>query len=95
MIVNTLLLKFKEGDVEVVRKAKEKLLGMKGRIDVLSDIQVKANIRPGGFSYDLMLITKFDSMKDFDAYLDHPVHVEVADYVTKNIVSGASVCYEA
>lgn len=95
MIVNTLLLKFKEGDIKVIKKAKEKLLGMKGRIDVLRDIQVMENIRPGGFSYDLMLVTKFDSMEDFDRYLEDPIHVEVADYVTNNIVSGASVCYES
>jgi hypothetical protein len=94
MIVNTLLIKLKERDITSIAKAKDVLLSMKGKIGMLRDIQVEANIRPGGLSYDLMLITRFDSMADLDAYLEHPVHVEVAKYIVSAWETGAAVCYE-
>jgi hypothetical protein len=68
MIVNNLLLKLKEKDHEDIAKARDVLLSMKGKIEVLSD---------------------------FDAYLVHPVHVEVSRYISRVLESGAAVCYES
>jgi hypothetical protein len=58
MIVNNLLIKLKEGDNENIAKARDVLLSMKGKIDVLGDVQVEVDIRHGPSSYDIMLITK-------------------------------------
>ncbi len=68
MIVNNLLLKLKERDNEDIAKARDVLLSMKGKIEVLCD---------------------------FDAYLVHPVHVEVSRYISRVLESGAAVCYES
>lgn len=94
MIVNNLLLKLKERNKETIIKAKDELLSLKGKIEVLRDLQVEVNIRHGGSSYDLMLITKFDSMDDLEAYLIHPVHVEVSKYIGSVLETGASLCYD-
>ena len=94
MIVNNLLIKLKERTNENIAKAKDVLLSMKGKIGVLRDLQVEVDIRHGGSSYDLMLITKFDSMEDLDTYLIHPVHVEVSKYIGSVLETGASICYE-
>lgn len=94
MIVNNLLLRLKERDSESILKAKNALLSMKGKIGVLIDLQAEVNIRHGGSSYDIILITKFASMKDLDAYLVHPVHVEVAKYIGSVVDIQAAVCYE-
>ena len=95
MIINNLLLKLKERNVENITKARDVLLGLKGKIEVLRDLQVEVDIRHGGSSHDLMLITKFDSMEDLDAYLIHPVHVEVSKYIGNVLETGSSVCYES
>lgn len=95
MIVNNLLLKLKERTNENIAKAGELLLSMKGKIEVLRDLQVEVDIRHGGQSYDLILITKFDSMEDLDTYLIHPVHVKVSKYIGSVLDTGASVCYES
>ena len=34
-------------------------------------------------------------MEDFDAYLIHPVHIEVAQYIVGVLETGAAVCYES
>ena len=95
MIVNNLLLKLKERNKEDITKARDVLLSMKGKIEVLRDVQVEVDIRHGSSSYDIMLITKFATMTDFAAYLVHPVHVEVSRYISKVLESGSAVCYES
>ena len=95
MVTNTLLIKLKERNNENAEKAKAVLLGMKGKIDVLRDLQVETDVRHGEASYDILLITHFSAMEDMEAYLIHPVHVEVSKYIAGVLESGASVCYES
>lgn len=94
MIINNLLLKLKNKDAENIKKTQEVLLSMKGKIEVLLDIQTEVNIRPSQTAYDLILITKFASLEDLDAYLAHPAHLEVAKFIVSVLDTQASVCYE-
>ncbi len=94
MIINNLLIKLKERDNIKVKQARDALLSMNGKIETLCDLQVKLDIRHEASSYDILLITYFSSMEDMKAYLVHPVHVEVANYIAGVMASGASVCYE-
>ncbi|KPU42563.1 stress responsive A/B barrel domain protein [Oxobacter pfennigii] len=95
MITNTLMLKLKERNSDNIKKAQEVLLGMKGKIPELLDVEAKINIRSTAMSYDILLITKFNSMADFESYISHPVHVEVSKYVGEVLETGAAVCYES
>lgn len=74
MIINNLLLKLKNRDADSIKRTQEVLLSMRGKIDVLIDIQAEINIRPGESNYDIILITKFASLEDLDKYLIHPDH---------------------
>ncbi len=94
MIVNTVLLKLKDRDADKVKEAQAVLLGMRGKIDVLLDLRVEESIRPEQTTYDLLLITKYASLEDLDAYLTHPAHLEVAKYVGGVLDIQASFCYE-
>ncbi|EGO65660.1 Dabb family protein [Acetonema longum] len=93
MIANSVLLKLKNPDNDV-SKVQSALLSMKGKIDVLLDIQVEKNIRPEESAYDVLFITKFASMQDLDAYLAHPAHLEVAKFIGSVLDTLASLCYE-
>jgi hypothetical protein len=95
MITNHLLLKIKDPNTDNISKAAEVLRGMQGRIEYLRTLQVETDIRRGPSSYHILLVAGFDSMQDFDAYLTHPVHVEVATYIGTVIEHAASVCYES
>jgi len=94
MIINNVLLKLKNRDEYIITKVQTALLSMKERIDVLQDIKVELNILPSASSYDLLLITKFNSLEDIDAYLVHPVHQEVSNYIVNVLDELASLCYE-
>ncbi|MFF2481776.1 Dabb family protein [Paenibacillus sp. NPDC058071] len=93
MITNTLLIKLKDESIENIEKARSVLLSMEGEIEVLQGLQVEANIRHERSSYDIILITRFSTMEDLEAYLIHPFHVEVQKYIAGVIESGASVCF--
>lgn len=92
MVINNVLLKLKDSDN--AKEVQSVLLGMKGKIEVLIEIQVEENIRFGQSSYDLLLITKFASIEDMDRYLSHPIHLEVASYIGSVLDQQASLCYE-
>jgi hypothetical protein len=95
MITNVLLLKLKDRSYENITKAKDVLLGMKGKIEFLRGLRVDIDLRHGTSSYDIVLIADYDSMEDLNAYLVHPVHVEVGKYIASVLESQASVCYES
>ncbi|MDR3259489.1 MAG: Dabb family protein [Fusobacteriaceae bacterium] len=95
MIINNLIIKLKGRNENEIERAKDVLLSMKGKIPVLLDIQVKKDVRGSGESpYDIMLITQFNTVEDRKLYLDHPVHVEVAKYISDVTEVSASLCYE-
>ena len=95
MITNNLLLKLKERNSETIAKTRDALLSMQGKIEFLRDLKVELDIRHGESSYDIALIAQFASMEDFDAYLVHPAHVEVAKHIASVLESAAAVCYKS
>jgi hypothetical protein len=94
MITHNLMLRLKDRSPESVGQARDVLLGMDGKIDVLRGLRVDADTRRAETSYDLLLVAHFDTMADFEAYLVHPVHVEVAGYVKNVLQTMAGVLYE-
>ncbi|CAM4264596.1 Dabb family protein [Paenibacillus typhae] len=92
MIVNHVLLKLKDRSPEHIEHIRTVLLGMRGKIEVLLDIQVDANVRPGPSAYDLILITRFASLADMEEYLIHPAHLDVARLIGPALETQASVC---
>ncbi|HEX7475170.1 MAG TPA: Dabb family protein [Dehalococcoidales bacterium] len=95
MITNNMLLKLKKRDNETIAKARDVLLSMQGKIEYLRDLKVHTDIGHGAASYDIAVIAQYASMKDFDAYLVHPVHIEVSKYIGSVLDSVAAVCYES
>ncbi|AIQ65388.1 Stress responsive A/B Barrel Domain protein [compost metagenome] len=94
MLTNNLLIKLKNNSPELRSRVRERLLGMKGQIENLAGIEVREEVRTGQSAFDLMLITRFRSIEDYEAYLIHPIHVEVSAFMQGVIESGASLLYQ-
>ena len=94
MFINMGMFKLKDSTEANIAALREKLLRMKGNIGQLNDITVKANRRPGVFSYDVVMISKFDSMERFEESIPHPAHVDVGKYIQDVCEQVATVCYE-
>jgi hypothetical protein len=78
-----------------VEKAMDVLLGMKGSIPQLRHLEVGSDVLHSQRSFDIALVTKFDSLEDLDAYQKHPLHVEVAKYMISVRKYSVSVDYES
>ncbi len=68
---------------------------MSGKIPQLRHLEVGVDVLRSERSYDLALVTKFDSLEDLQAYQAHPVHVDVTKYIASVIESAVAVDYES
>jgi len=99
MISHVVLFKLKEFENEdqkaVVRnKIKNALLSLKGAIKELKYIEIGQNYQLNSPSFDICLITHFESLEDLDAYQVHPEHIKVAEMVKTNVSARAAVDFE-
>lgn len=69
------------------------LKGLKGKIDLIKELEVGTDIADTEKSYDLALNTLFDSFEEVETYISHPVHVEVVELVKKHCSGTAKVDY--
>ena len=77
MIRHIVLFKIKDEYKDEIPQLVKNFLGMKGRIEGMTNLEAGADILHSERSYDLALITVFDSRAVFDAYQTHPVHLPV------------------
>ncbi|MFE6075161.1 Dabb family protein [Paenibacillus sp. NPDC057886] len=81
MITHVFVTKLKNRNEETINNVKNKLLGMKGKIEHLKDLSVGVDFTHTQISYDIAMVAQFNSKEDFNAYLAHPAHLEVAKYI--------------
>ncbi|MBR7071486.1 MAG: Dabb family protein [Clostridia bacterium] len=89
MIRHIVLFKIKDEYKHELPQLVEAFYGMKGKIEGMLDLQAGQDILHSERSYDLALITVFDSMEAFQAYQTHPVHLPVKKHMHE--VRSASV----
>ena len=94
MVTSIIMFELKEKNETNAAQIKEKLMGMKGKIEQLKDIKVKYNLRNNANSFDAVMIAEYDSIKDFDEYAVHPVHVEVGKYIIDHCEQISSIMFE-
>ncbi len=99
MIKHIVLLKLKEFENEdqkaVVRnKIKTALLLLKEKIEELKHIEVGLNHKLDSDSFDICLITHFETLEDLDTYQVHTDHLKVIELIKANIIARAAVDFE-
>lgn len=95
MFTHVVFFKLKEPTVDNMEKARKLLADMKGKIEQLKGLEVGVDVVHSERSYDIALITRFDSQKDMDDYQIHPYHVnEVLKNLKPMLQSSAAVDYE-
>jgi hypothetical protein len=99
MINHVVLFKLKEFDTAEEKKLildefKSKLLSLKNSISELKFIEVGKHFSIESPSYDLCLISHFESVDDLEKYKVHPEHLKVVDFVKMVTVDRAAVDFE-
>lgn len=95
MITHIVLFKLNDNSTESLKKTVDILRDMKGKISELKHIEVGLDVTHSDRSYDLALVTKFDSVEDLEAYQIHPVHLKVAEYIMSVRESTVTVDFES
>ena len=83
-----------ENKAENSAKIKEWLEGLKDKIDVIKSIEVGINVEKSDSSYDLVLVSEFNSQKELDEYQVNPLHKEAAAFIKGVATSRIVVDYE-
>jgi hypothetical protein len=99
MINHVVLFKLKNYDSEsekqnVISSIEDALLSLSGKIKELKHIEVGVNYELAAKSYDICLITHFETVSDLDIYRVHPDHVKVGELIGQHAVQRAAVDFE-
>jgi hypothetical protein len=98
MINHVVLFKLKDySETEkpvLITEMKSLLEGLKGKIDELKYIEVGVNYELNSKSYDLALLTHFNSVEDLDKYRVHPEHKKVLTRFAELRLERAAVDFE-
>ena len=72
--------KTREENMQIVR---DRLMALPAVIPEIKFMQIGRDVSRTEMSYDMMLVTRFESLDALHTYKVHPAHVEVASYVAK------------
>jgi hypothetical protein len=76
MFTHIVLFKLKQPTIENVKFVEQTLLSMNGNIKELKELEVGVDVIRSDRSYDIAIITRFDSKEDYLAYDVDEFHVE-------------------
>lgn len=95
MITHIVFFKLTNTAPENLEATRAKLLSMNGQIPLLRHLEAGIDVVRSERSYDIALITKFDSLEDLQAYQVHPYHAgEVIPHMKSVCSSIVAVDYE-
>ena len=94
MIKHIVFLKLENNSEENKKVFQEKIMSMKGQIDILKHIEVGINFADEERAYDLALITDFETKEDLQSYAVNPIHVNVIKFLKANNTVTKVVDYE-
>lgn len=94
MITHIVFFKLINPEQDNMQKVYDILMGMKGKIDQLQHIQVGTDIVRSDRSWDVALITKFDTEVDLGDYRVHPEHIKVQNRLSAFVELSATVDFK-
>ncbi len=96
MITHIVFFKLKDPSPENVAATRDRLSGMAGKIPEIRHLEVGVDVMRSERSYDLAILTRFDSLADLQAYQVHPLHAgEVVPFIKSVCASVVAVDYES
>lgn len=94
MFSHVVMFKLKERTQQQAEELKAKLDALPAIITEIKSFEVGINVVKSDRAYDVVLISKFDSLETMQAYQVHPNHQEVLAYVREVTDGIVAVDYE-
>lgn len=96
MVTHIVFFRLAEQTAEKITAVRDKLLSMEGKIAELRHLEVGTDVIRSERSYDVALLTKFDTLADLQSYQVHPYHAgEVVPFMKATCSSIVAVDYES
>lgn len=89
MFTHIVLFKLKEPTTENIKFVEKTLLSMNGNIDELKQLEVGVDVVRSDRSFDIGIITRFNSKEDYLAYDVNEYHVEKVKKVIGPYMEGS------
>jgi hypothetical protein len=95
MVTHVVLFKLSDPSAENLAATHAKLLSMQGKIAQLRHLEAGIDVIRSERSYDIALVTRFDSLADLQEYQVHPYHAgEVVPHMKSVCSSIVAVDFE-
>jgi len=95
MLVHLVMFQFKEENKKAnIIHAKQMLENLMGAVPTLRSMDVGVNFSKEERAMDLGLISVFESQAGLDAYVVHPEHLKVVDFIKTVVEYSKVVDYE-
>ena len=94
MIRHIVMFKIKDEFKDEIPQLVKNFYGMKGKIEGMLDLEAGADFLHSERSYDVALITEFESREALEAYQTHPVHLPVKKRMGEVRISSVACDYE-
>jgi hypothetical protein len=95
LITHIVLFKLKDRSPEAIDVTVQVLRNMEGKIDELLHLEVGTDFVHSERSYDIALVTKFESLEALQAYQVHPVHKQIIEHISSVREASVSVDYKS
>ena len=96
MITHIIFFKLSNPFTENIALVRDKLLSMAGNVPQLRHLEAGIDLIRSERSYDVALVTRFDSLDDLQAYQIHPYHAGEVIPLMKSVCSSiVAVDYES
>jgi len=83
-----------EDKMQKVNKIKSTFLPLRNIINVVESYEIAINERETEFSYDIAIISEYNSWNDLEAYLIHPEHMKAIETCKEIKKEKAVIDYE-
>lgn len=95
MVNHIVLFKLKEYPADekaaIIAELKQLLEGLQHKISEVKFIEVGTNYELDTKSFDIALISHFETIEDLDAYRVHPEHLKVVERIKETTVERAAI----
>lgn len=94
MVKHIVLYKLFDGSPENRKAVTDRLMSMRGKIEVLKEIETGHDFLASERSYDICLICSFLKREDLKEYAEHPLHLPVKQFMKTVTEKSVSVDFE-
>jgi len=94
MIKHCVAWKVKEDKKENCEVIKKTLEALPKEISVVKNLEVGLNVNETPRSYDIILLSQFDSLEDLETYRVHPAHQEAVKIIRERTTAVVAVDYK-